>query len=246
MRAAFFSVLVFLVLMQTAFGRAFPKSGNYHIFIQGQYAGSCKFTSGLKSDLIIIDSETNIDFAGDAYNIKCHTELDSESYKPVSIFYNGNKPGTDSFSGRVFLERDSIVGDQKVSGNTYESRLPLSKDVETIFFENYVIDHEIVLARAYLRSKKEYWPVTLFYPSDFMASKAKVTVSSEFEMETQKGPLVCTKLIVAQEGSVPFYSYLDMDTHVPIYLDFPSTSTEVFLDGYFSREVRTKYHKLEK
>jgi hypothetical protein len=85
----------------------------------------------------------------------------------------------------------------------------------------------------------------VFYPSDFMITPATMTLESEIELETNKGPVLCTKIAVYLEGGSIFYSYVNRATNVPIYLDFPAVNTEIFSREYFEKEVHPKYFKQE-
>jgi hypothetical protein len=235
-----------LSIAQGAVADPFPHSAKYYVFIQGVYSGTSAFQAREDGKFLLIDAKTRIKFNDEQYELKSHTKLHRKTYKPISFRFEGTKPGQMQFEGIVKLERDTIFGDLKINGEKIPSMMPV-QGADVLFFENYEAAHEVVLARAYLEPRKEFKAFVLFYPSDFMKVDTKVTTASEEELEITGGSIVCTKLMVLMTGSVPFYSYLDMNKNIPIYLDFPASSTEYFLDGYFALDdIRPKYQKAKK
>lgn len=220
-------------------GVSFPSSGTYSIYILGSRAGESTFTARFSGGRIEIHSRTEVLY-GDFYlSLETTTKADTASWQPVSFRYEGISEGK-SVSGEVIFRPDSIVGTMRTDGAEFPSKTA-TRPYETLIFENYVGAHEILLARAFLRRSEDFHTFFLFFPSSFTGSKTMISYESEIELEAKDGPLLCSKLQVDASGSFPFFPYVDPDTGLPVYLDFPGANTEMFLERYFGKRPTPKY-----
>ena len=72
-------------------------------------------------------------------------------------------------------------------------------------------------------------------------SSLSVISASEISFESNIKETTCTKIVLTIEGGSGFASYFDEARGLPVYLAFPASNTEVFLDEFFGDEPVTRY-----
>ena len=80
----------------------------------------------------------------------------------------------------------------------------------------------------------------LFFPIDFNPGSVLALLESEVEIDTSPRS-VCKKYHFEIDRGTPFYGYIDPKRNLLLYMDFPATNTEIFLEGAFVDAPVTKY-----
>ncbi|UCG50393.1 MAG: hypothetical protein JSW58_09255 [Candidatus Latescibacterota bacterium] len=215
-----------------------PATATYLFYIQGQYAGKSDFEITQADDILIFKSKSTIKFEDYSQDLTCRTEIDKTTLRPRFFEYKGQH-GDESVSGTVWIEGDSISGHTEVSGDQFPSSGRF-KD-PTYLFQNYVAEHQIVIAQAIDASKDPFLRFHVLLPSDFMTLPAVAALESEIEMALDPKPVVCKKYVVSMQNSSAYLIYYDPNRKMPVYLDFPSVMTEVFLENAYGGKPVAKY-----
>lgn len=73
----------------------------------------------------------------------------------------------------------------------------------------------------------------------------QITKGSVSALESMTQEAICTKLVIAIQGSSPFASYFDPESGLPVYLAFPTALVEVFLDDFYGDVPISRYREKE-
>jgi len=219
-----------------------PSSATYVFYIQGEYAGKCAIDLAEDGDLVVFKSTTDIHFDDYKLALTSRTEIEKGTLRPRFFEYEGVRMGK-KISGTTWSEGDSIAADNAIDGEHFPSGARF--DGAVYLFENYVSEHQIVLAWAIDKSKEPFMRFNVLLPSEFITLPSLATLDSEIELPTAPNPTVCKKYGVAMKNSGPYYTYYDPKRRMPVYMDFPSANTEVFLEGTYEGTPQTKYVRPE-
>ncbi|UCH84617.1 MAG: hypothetical protein JSW50_02675 [Candidatus Latescibacterota bacterium] len=233
-----FTIVLFGALVPSA--AELPEKVTYLFYIQGEYAGKCVVGIGEDGDAHVFESTSEIKFEEYKLQISSRTEIEKESLRPRFFRYEGVRSGM-KFEGTLWTDGDSISADNALDGEHFKSGERMEGPV--YLFENYVSDHQIVLAWAIDKATDPYLHFSVLLPSDFMSFPTVATLDSEIEIATSPKPTVCNKYAVAMKNSAPYFTYFDPKTRIPVYMDFPSATTEVFLESAFKGNLKPKYVK---
>lgn len=243
------SILLTLVLLAQLAPRTWanplPDKIGYTIYARGQEIGHSDITVTRTDDAIIFDTITKVDFANDEkLDLRSRTKADPKTFLIRSFSYDGTRAGSE-LSGEVVAEGDSIYGTFWENGKerTDYRKNPFGPH---LFLQDFVMSHEVLIARAQeaaggdMKVPIEYGIV---FPSSLTLSKATVGFASTLEIESDTEAVVCKKLLVGIEGSQPFASYYDPERGLPVYMVFPQSLVEVFLDDFFGDSPITRYRE---
>jgi len=236
-------VLIAIFSMVASSSAQLPSKATYVFYIQGEYAGKCAIEMGTDGDRLVFDSATQIDYEDYTLDLTSRTEVEKESLALCFYKYEGVRMGQ-KISGTVWADGDSLSADNAVNGEHFPSGKRLEGAV--YLFDNYVSEHQIIMAWAADRSKEPFLRFTALIPSEFMMLPTMATTESEIELQTSPKPTVCKKFGVAMKNSGAYFTYYDSKRKIPVYMDFPAATTEVFLEGTFKEKPQTKYVRPEK
>jgi hypothetical protein len=234
--------LIALTLLAAGSPRAlpaeFPSKITYLFYVQGRIAGRSDVTVTLEKGVYVFSSSEDVGLSDYSQKLACRTEVDGRTLRARSFHYEGVRQG-ESVSGTVRVEADSAKGEFEAKGTPYTSGIAWVDP--TFLFENYVPEHLIFIGRHVAASKKLKTRFSVVFPSNMVSITAVAVTESEVEIATSPSPTVCNKYGVAFENSAPFFLYVDPDRNIPVYMDFPSLQTEVFLKEAFGEHPAPRY-----
>jgi hypothetical protein len=221
-----------------------PGKIGYTVLNQGQRVGHCDITVTTRGNDLVMDSTTDIDFGSGKLHVTCHTVADKTTYLVRSVEWKGVK-GDVAYSGNITIDGDSLYG-TTVNGETKKTDYLISPNAVNLVLEDYIMDHEVLIARAHLVDGHKVGVFGIMLPSSFALSGCTVTSASKAEIENDETAIVCDKILIAISGSDPFASFYDPTRGVPVYLAFPQTNVEVFLDEFFGDAPVSRYRETPK
>jgi len=140
------------------------------------------------------------------------------------------------------MQGDSLFG-TTLNGDLKKTDYVISPYDITLFLEDYVMAHEILIARAHIVDGQMVGTYGLMFPSSFALSSATVQTASKAEIESEDAAVVCDKILVAIQGSDPYACFYDPARGLPVYMAFPQTNVEVFLDDFFGDHPVSRYRE---
>lgn len=215
----------------------FPSAMTYRIYIYGELAGTDMVKITEKGDAVIFESHSKVEMDDFALDLRCRTVVARNDLRPRAFSYEGQRNGM-QVSGSVRFDGESVTADHVAEGTEFSTK----KNVEglVVVFENYMIEHQLLLLNTVVRSKEPFQRFKLFFPIDFNPGSILALLESEVEIDTTPRS-VCKKYHFEIERGSPFYGYLDTKRNLLVYMDFPATNTEIFLEGSFDGAPVTKY-----
>jgi hypothetical protein len=218
-----------------------PGKIGYTVLNRGQRVGHCDITVTTKGNDLIMDSTTDIDFGAGKLHVTCHTVADKTTFLVRTVEWKGTKGDVD-YHGNITVDGDSLYG-TTVTGDTKKTDYLISPNDVNLILEDYVMDHEVLIARAHLVDGQKIGIYGMMLPSSFALSGCTVSTASKAEIENDEKAIVCDKILVAISGSDPFASFYDPVRGLPVYLAFPQTNVEVFLDDFFGEAPVSRYRE---
>jgi hypothetical protein len=215
-----------------------PDSGTYLYYIQGTYAGKSTFELTEDKDIYVFISTSDIEFGEYSHTFTARTEIEKETLKLRFFKYEGKRT-KQTMSGTIWADGDSLSADNAIDGNHYSSGLKLT--TPTYLFQDYFSEHQIIMLWAISRAKDPFMRFSILLPSDFMLMPSMATLDSEIELSTGSSAIVCKKYGVSIQNSGVYFLYLDPKQDLPVYMDFPATQAEGFLESAFGKNPPTKY-----
>jgi hypothetical protein len=238
MRTVVLAVFVAVLAATLAHAGSMPSELTYSFYIQGVYAGKDVIKVTEKANTYVFESRSNLTYEEFTQKMEFETIVDKKTFALVSCQYKGNKMGLE-IEGNIAVDGKTVVGTLVENGAEFPSRKSIGAFL--ILFQNYIASHQVILVNAIAAAEGPALQFEMFYPSDFAKNGSIGGAESEIELPTQPRGTVCTKYAITSQGSTPFYGYYDPERRVPIYLDFPQTNTEVFLQSAFGENPRTRY-----
>jgi hypothetical protein len=240
-------ILAVLVIVSSSLGAAvsaeLPSKVTYVFYIQGEHAGKCAIDISEDGDRLLFKSVTQLKFDDYDLDLTAHTEIEKATLRLQFYKYEGVRMGT-KVSGTLWADGDSLAADNAKDGEHFRSGARMEGPV--YLFENYVSDHQIVITWAIDQAEEPFSRFTILLPSEFMALASVSTLDSEIEYPTTPKPSVCKKYGISMKNSGAYFTYYDPKRKIPVYMDFPSAMTEVFLEGTFDGKPQTKYVRPKK
>jgi hypothetical protein len=232
-------LVIAIAATNVAAAQKLPPSFSYTIYVRGEPAGKSASTVTETADAYIFESHTMVSHGEFALELKTRTEADKETFIVRDFSFEGTKMES-QIEGEVTIDGKSVFG-QFIENGVASPVDKVSTQPQIIVFENYVIAHEILLVRAYLASGSDPAKFGMFLPSVTMITGADVTKGSELAIESETQEAICDKILVSIQNSSTFASYYDPQRGLPVYLAFPATLTEVFLDDFFEDQPVSRF-----
>jgi hypothetical protein len=233
------ALLVTALPMSGAHAGTLPPKIEYTIYMNGERVGHTTIRTSETADAIVLESNLEAHFSSFDMNLTCRTEADKKTFLVRNFEYQGTKGGMD-FKGVFDAVGDSLhftVTTDSVTKDDYR----IAPDERNLVIEDYVFEHQALLALAVLRSGERIQDYGLVFPSAVALTTCTVGDASKASLESDTAELICTKIVVAISGSDPYASYYDPTRHVPVYIAFPQTNVEVFLDEFFGKTPVSNY-----
>lgn len=215
-----------------------PESATYLYYLQGKYAGKSTFQLTEEKDIFVFKSTSEITFADYKHNFKARTEVEKESLKIRYFEYEGKRQQK-AMSGTIWVEGDSLSADNAIDGEHYASGSRMT--APTYLFQDYFSEHQAIMLWAISRATEPFVKYNLLLPSEFMSVPTVATIDSEIELPVASGSIVCKKYGVSIQNSGVYFLYLDPKQDLPVYMDFPGTQAEGFLESAFGKNPPAKY-----
>lgn len=237
-----FALLVLTQLAPGAWAKALPEKVGYTIYSRGEEVGHSAITITRTSDAVVFESTASVQFTPtESIELTCHTVADPKTFLIREFDFHGQRAGT-KIEGRIEVEGDSLYG------TVYRDDVELSSYKKSSFdrhlmLEDFVLEHEILIALAHEAAGVNPAEYGLLFPATITMAKATVAFASTLEIESDTQAVVCKKIIVAIEGSSPYAVYYDPERRLPVYMAFPQTSVEVFLDDFFGDSPVSRFRE---
>lgn len=215
-----------------------PSKTAYLFFVQGKAAGRTDITVTLQNGVYVVSSSQEVAFGDYHQKLDCRTELDGRTLRARSFHFQGVRQG-EAVSGTVRAEGDSARGTFETKGTPYSGKTVWND--ATFFFENYVPEHLLLIGRHIAASTKLQTKFSVVFPSDMMTLPAIAESESEVELPARPAPIVCNKYAVGFQNAAPFFLFVDPQRKIPVYMVFPATQTEIFLEEVFGERPTPNY-----
>lgn len=216
----------------------FPEELVYRYYVRGHYAGRCVIESVEKEETFSFNSKSEVQTAQLPQTLECYSEFDRETLAPRYYSYRGTKGGS-AISGAMDFTPTLVKGTVEINDDAFPSKLDL-KD-QTILFENYVMEHQTIMLATLARSSEPFIRFSLFFPSDFTSASCVAMIESEVELPLRPKPTVCQKFSITIQSSDTFYGYFDPDRRLAVYMDYPASAVEIFLESAWGDNPPQKY-----
>jgi len=216
-----------------------PEDLSYTIYVKGSPAGKAEIKVSYEGDTITFESTTSVDYGAFKMNARCRTAADAKTGIMRSFRWDGEKNGQ-KYSGELAYDGKVAKGIVRVDDSVVEeAKSPPAHPV--IAFEDYIVEHEILLAHVHAAAGETGLTGSLLLPSAFSFVSVGMRAASEQIIESNIKEAVCRKLLVEMQGGSPWAIYFDDQRGLPVYLAFPSVGTEIFLDEFFGDEPVSRY-----
>jgi hypothetical protein len=221
-----------------------PKTLGYSIYVQGEPAGRADIKITQTSKQLVFESQTRVvnNYAVLAYTSR--TVADPKTYLVRDFTLKGTK-GDYPISCEAHMHADSCYGFVEINGNLVDKRLRMPI-TPTVIFEDWVVEHEVLLALTQGRSKEKTAKYGLLFPSTFTPADITLGFSGDILVEAGARSMTARKLVVIIRGATPYESRVDPKNGVPVYIRFPESQTEIFLDEIFGENPVTYYQSTAK
>jgi len=240
MKSVLLSALIILALSANIAPSAeLPSEFSYIIYVKGEPVGRSDSKVTVSDDAIVFESHTEIATAEFKLVIDSRTELDRETYLPRKFTFDGERQVT-------LIEGDVNIFGNEVTGSIGENGelFPVNQTAphpQVLILEDYIMAHEVAVALAFKKTGLDKTQFGLIVPSVGRVVEVSVQKGSDLAFESNTKEAICEKLVVAIKGSSPFVSYFDPGRNMPVYLAFPGSMTEVFLDEFFDGDPVSRY-----
>jgi hypothetical protein len=237
------AALLWISLVVTALpaqaGVKLPGALGYSFYIKGVPAGRCDVKITQNKNELVFESSTRVVTGPDVIAITSRTVADPVTYEIRDFTYKGTK-GSHSVSGHAQIKGKSVYGFVEMDGQVADKKLELPTD-RNLLFEDWVMDHEILLALTQAASPKKTNVYGLVFTSSFSPVDVTAGFSGDVLVEAGARSMTARKLVVMIRGSDPFESHVDPKQGVPVYIRFPQSQTEAFLEEIFGENPATYY-----
>lgn len=228
------TVSLALCVAGPAWAGILPDKIGFTIYAEGKPVGKSAITVVEKDGRLIFTGEGKIERDGQVLHlIKSRTVADAKTFQVLEFELTG-ETGGQPVDVNALYTADAITGYALSGGTKYNyARTPTFE--HTIFLGDFIFEHQVLLALAHMREGKDLvqYDFGLLFPRSFTLTTAKITTASEAIIESDDYEAVVKKLFIAISGSEPFIVFYDPKRKLPVYLAFPASNTEVFLDQFF-------------
>ena len=217
-----------------------PSEFTYIIYFKGKDVGKTTTKVAETAETYVLESQTKVAAEGLELDLNTKTVVDKETFLPVSFTYAGSSQQK-TVEGETTIEGNEATCVVGVDGEQFSSSRVSKQPL--LLLEEYVMSHEVVLAKAFWESGEDRAEFGLLFPSQANLTSVQISKGSELAFESEKEETYCVKFIVSITNGAPFASYYDPERGLPVYLAFPSSSTEVFLDEFFDGKPLSRYRE---
>jgi hypothetical protein len=237
---------LFVCLLAAGAARAgtLPRTLGYSFYVQGEPAGRSDIKITQTAKEVIFESQTRALSGFSVLALTSRTVADPKTYAARDFSYHGTK-GDHTVSCEAHVRSDSAYGFTETDGALKERNLKM-REPRTVLFEDWVMDHEILLALTQAQSKQKTDTYGMLFTSSFTPASVTMGYSGDVLVEAGSHSMTARKLIVIIQGAEPFESHVDAVRGIPVYIRFPESRTEVFLDEIFGENPVTYYQPNEK
>jgi len=221
-----------------------PQTLGYSFYVEGEPAGRADIKITQNSKELVFESRTRVltNFSVMAYTAR--TVADPKTYFVRQFSMEGTK-GERSIACAATVTPDSVIGYLETKDGPSDRRLkmPLSP---TLLFEDWLVEHEVLMALTQAHAAEKTSKYGLLFPSTFTPATMTMGYSGDVLVEAGAHSMTARKLVVILTGAAPYESHVDPKTGVPVYIRFPQSETEIFLDKIFGENPITYYQPKEK
>jgi hypothetical protein len=238
MRKILWFLVASLALATSAWAGDLPPEFTYIFYVQGKDAGKSTTKVSETADSYILETHTVVKTDAFELDLNTRTEVDKQSFLPLNFTYAGSKQGTE-ISGETTVSGGDVTAVVTAGGNTFTN--DRSYEPPILLLEDYDMAHEAVIARAFWEAGAKPADYTVVFPSTGVMTRCEIQKDSELAFESETKETYCLKFVVGLQNSTPFASFFDPERGLPVYLAFPGTATEAFLDEFFDGKPITRY-----
>jgi len=236
----------FLCALPVAGARAntLPKTLSYSFYIQGEPAGHADIKITQTAKRLVFESQTRVLTGFSVMALTSRTVADPKTYAIRDFTYSGTK-GNNTVSCEAHMRADSVYGFTETNGVLSDKHLKM-RYPQNIMFEDWVVEHEILMALAQARSPRKTDTYGLLFTSNFTPAEITMGYSGDILVEAGARSMTARKLVILIQGAQPYESRVDPKTGVPAYIRFVESQTEMFRDDIFGEKPLTYYQPKEK
>jgi len=218
---------------------ALPHTLGYSFYVQGQPAGRADITVTRTPKALVFDSRTRVIINYNVLALTSHTVADPKTFLIRDFTLKGTK-GDLPVSCEAHLRADSAYGYVENNGQLADKRIKMPL-TPTLMFEDWVVEHEILMALAQAHATEKTKTYGLLFPSSFTPTTITLGYSGDVLVEAGARSMTARKLVIIIQGAQPYESRVDPKTGVPVYIRFPESQTEMFLDTIFGENPISYY-----
>jgi hypothetical protein len=220
-------------------GAKLPQKAIYRLFTNGIYTGTNEIETKEKDGKIIITSITKDSYEESELELKTTTVVDSKTFQTLRLTYEGKKDKR-PISGDFVLDSDTLSGTMTDEGNEYPFNAKLS-GAGTYALQENNMEHIMLLMQNFMPSGEFAKKYQLFFPIYTTIGDTDVHLESERELPVGDKSMVCKKVTMKMQLSDIFVLFIDPANNLPVYVLYPSTRWEAFLESYFGENPQTFY-----
>lgn len=216
-----------------------PKTASYTYFVGGKRVGKSTTRIVQAPDALRFESQLRVERGSSVVELTTETEADPDTYLIRRFSYRGTRGGKAAVSN-ITIEGDSAFGTFTV-GPTTSTRGRRLLTTPIVVWEDWVMEIHILLA-LYQAPRGDRASTFGLVPGVLNSSNT-VTFgyTGEVSVDGSDRSIVGRKLLVALMGGEPFESFIDPKRGIPVYIRFPGTKGEVFLDEFFGDNPTPAY-----
>jgi hypothetical protein len=238
MRKILWFLVASLALATTAWAGDLPSEFTYIFYVEGKEAGKSTTKVSEMADTYILETHTVVKTGAFDLDLSTRTEVDKQSFLPLNFTYVGEKRGVD-ISGETTVDGNEATCLVSSGDNSFTSER--SSEHPILLLEDYDMAHEAVIARAFWEAGAKPAVYSVVFPSTGVITGCEIQKESELSLESETKETYCVKFVVGLQNSTPFASFFDPKRGLPVYLVFPGTATEAFLDEFYDGRPITRY-----
>ena len=237
-------LLAIVLLAGVARAGELPKNLRYSFYVNGEPAGHAEVKITRTPTSLVFESDTRVLTGVAVIALESKTVVDPGTYAVSEFSCKGTK-GDHTVSCEARVHADSAFGYYEMDGDIRDKHLKM-RHPKTLLFEDWLMEHEILFALTQARSEQRTTTYNLLFPTSL--APAEVTLGYSGEVLEEAGPrsMTARKLIVIIAGAEPFESHVNPKNGIPVYMRFPTSHTEAFLDEIFGENPTTYYTTKDK
>ncbi len=223
-----------------------PGKVSFTVLIEGEKVGHTDITIEETANRLILTSIMKLERANLTQTGSARTVADKQTYQVLKFDCEQERNGI-KYGADLNYDADRIYGHTIDQNETFgASRTPQHKT--TIFLADFLFEHQILLGRLHTSRYEDRVPhrYGLIFPLNLSQANVAITTASEAFLESDIKEAAVVKLHVAIDGSEPFVSFWDQGRGLPLYIAFPATNTEVFLDEFFGDTPISRFREKDR